>query len=285
MAILLMLLSSACFTTMAAVVKGLGGSIPIAELMLLRCLIPLPLFVYIIKQRHAPLVAQAKGLIFLRSLAGAAAMACFYYALTHMPLADCVFLGRSQPLFLAMLAPILIDEHASKATWLAIGVGLLGVAIIMRPAAHWPLAAWAALVGAMLAALAHISIRRLNYSDQPLTIVFNFFVLTALFSGLASLAGPGLVRPQGWQWGAVLAIASLASLGQFLMTMAYRLDQAPVVAAASYSSIILSVLYGYWFWQELPTPLAWLGAILILTGGLTLLVSRRGKAVLANFKG
>ena len=273
-----MLLSSACFTSMAALVKGLGSSIPIAELILLRCLIPLPIFVYIIKKRGAPLLAQAKSLIVLRSICGGAAMACFYYALTHMPMADCVFLGRTQPLFLALLAPLLIRERATPAVWLAIGLGLAGVAVIMQPQGHWPLAAWAALGGAALAALAHISVRRLNATEQPLTIVFNFFILTSLFSGLASFTDP-LIIPQGWQWGAVAAIATLASLGQFLMTLAYRHDQAPVVAAASYSSIVLSVLYGYIFWDEMPSPLAVTGAALIMAGGLLLIYSRRGKAV------
>ncbi|MEN8140910.1 MAG: DMT family transporter [Thermodesulfobacteriota bacterium] len=279
MAILLMLLSSAAFTTMAAMVKGLDGAIPIAELILLRCLIPLPFFVYIIKRKGVPLLVQAKGLILLRSLAGAAAMACFYYALTNMPIADCVFLGRSQPFFLALLAPILIGEKAPKAAWGAIGAGLVGVFFIMKPGlAAWPIAAWASLSGAGLAALAHISVRQLNRTDQPLVIVFNFFLLTALMAVAWSVVVENdLVVPQGQQWLLIVGIGVFASLGQFLMTCAYRYDKAPVVAASSYASIILSVIYGYWFWGEMPQPLAWVGALLILAGGLILIWSRRGR--------
>ncbi|MDA3833982.1 MAG: EamA family transporter, partial [Spirochaetales bacterium] len=96
-----MLLASASFATMAALVKGLGNTIPIAQLMFLRCIIPLPFFIIIMKRKKIALVVKAKKLLLARAVFGAAAMACFYYALTHMPLADCVFLGRSQPLLLA----------------------------------------------------------------------------------------------------------------------------------------------------------------------------------------
>ena len=58
------------------------------------------------------------------------------------------------------------------------------------------------------------------------------------------------------------------------MTSAYRHDKAPVVAAASYSSVVLSVLYGYLFWKETPVPLAWFGGLLIIGGGLLLVRSR-----------
>lgn len=278
MAIFFMLLSSACFTTMAAMVKGLDGAIPVAELILLRCLVPLPVFVLIIKRQRLPLLVGTKGLIVLRSLAGAAAMACFYYALANMPIAECVFLGRTQPFFLALLAPLLIGEKAPRAAWGAIAAGLSGVFLIMKPAMAWPLAAWAALAGASLAAVAHITVRQLNRSEQPLPIVFNFFLLTALFAGLATLVSGQLVWPQGNQWLAIVGIGVFATLGQYMMTLAYRLDRAPVVAASSYASIILSVIYGYWFWGEVPAKLAWLGALLILLGGLVLLWSRLGKA-------
>jgi drug/metabolite transporter (DMT)-like permease len=58
------------------------------------------------------------------------------------------------------------------------------------------------------------------------------------------------------------------------MTSAYRVDRAPVVAAASYTSVLLSLIYGYLFWKEVPHPLAWLGGGLIVFGGLMLLRAR-----------
>lgn len=277
MGVLCMLLSSASFATMAAMVKALGGELAIAQLIFLRCLLPLPLFIYLIKTKGQALVVEAQVSLFLRALFGGCAMACFYYALTHMPLAECVFLGRTQPLLLALLAPFIIGEKAPKAAWFAIAAGLTGVGLIFQPAMAWPQAAWAALAGAFLAAFAHLMVRRLNRTEEPLTIVFNFFVLTALGSGTWSVLAANFQPISSRQWLLVAGVALFASLGQFLLTLAYRYDRAPAVAAASYSSVILSVAYGYLFWQEMPHSLAWLGGLSIVSGGIFLVSSRIGR--------
>ncbi len=264
--IIYMLLASTSFATMAAMVKGLGNAIPIPQLILLRCLLPLPFFIILMQKKKIPLVVTAKRLLLARSFSGAAAMGCFYYALTHMPLADCIFLGKSQPLLLAILAPFLVQEKATRETWIAIGTGLIGVLLIMKPAMQWQAAGWAALGGAFFAAFAHLMVRKLNRHDNPYTIVLGFFVCTALLSLIASLFFE-LKIPTGQQWLLICGIAVFASLGQFLMTLAYRCEIAPVVAASSYASIILSVVYGYFFWGEIPHPLALAGGVCLLAGG------------------
>jgi drug/metabolite transporter (DMT)-like permease len=38
------------------------------------------------------------------------------------------------------------------------------------------------------------------------------------------------------------------------------------------------VLYGYFFWHEIPHSLAWVGGIFIICGGIVLVSSRIGKA-------
>ncbi len=200
------------------------------------------------------------------------AMTGFFYALLHMPLAECIFIGRSQPLILSLLAPVIIGERTPRAAWLAILAGLTGVALIMKPAMAWPLAAWVALGAATASAVAHLFVRRLNATDYPLVIVFNFTGLTALITALLVL--PVFVPPSGRQWVFILGVAVFASLGQLLMTLAYQKDRAPVIAAASYASVVLSVVYGYFFWGETPHLLAWAGGALIVMGGLLLLKAR-----------
>lgn len=272
--IIYMLLASTAFATMAAMVKAIGETIPIAQLIFLRCLLPLPFFVILIKRKRIPLIVTAKKLLLTRACLGTAAMACFYYALTHMPLADCVFLGKSQPLLLAMLAPFVVHEKATKETWFAIATGLIGVVLIMKPAMNWPIAGTTALAGAFFAAFAHLMVRKLNRYDNPFTIVFNFFICTALLSFCVALFGD-IVLPTQHQWLLIGGIALFASLGQFLMTLAYRCEIAPVVAASSYASILLSIIYGYIFWGEIPHYLALAGASCILIGGGILAQSRR----------
>jgi drug/metabolite transporter (DMT)-like permease len=272
MGIILMLLASACFATMSALVKGVGPGISPMELVFLRCFLALPLFYLFVRLRKRPLWVQARRVLLVRTLLGMTAMIGFFYALTHMPLAECIFIGRSQPLILSLFAPLIIGEKTPKSAWVAIITGMIGVALIMKPAMAWPLAAWVALGAALASALAHLMVRRLNATDAPRVIVFNFTLLTAVITSLWVL--PRFVMPDPRQWLFIIGVAIFASMGQFLMTLAYQMDRAPVVASASYTSVILSVVYGYFIWGEIPHPLAWLGGGLIIAGGLLLLKAR-----------
>ena len=269
-----MLLASASFATMAAFIKAIGTEVPLLQKVFLRCLLAAPLLLVAAVANKRPLVVQARALLVVRSLFGMTAMAGFFYALTHMPLAESVFIGRSQPLLLALMAPLVVGERAPKEAWIAIATGLIGVALIMKPAMAWPAAAWVALGAACCAAMAQLLVRRLNRTDYPLTIVFNFTVLTAVLTGIWTI--PHFTSMTGRQWLQMGGVAIFASAGQLLMTVAYRKDRAPAVAAASYSSIVLSIIYGYLFWGEVPPPLAWLGGAFIVTGGVLLVRSRRG---------
>ena len=272
MGVIYMLLASASFATMSLFIKTLGPAVPLEQLVFLRCLLALPVLLIILRYKERPLLVKARGGILLRTLFGMSAMHCFFYALTHMPLADCIFIGRAQPLIIALFAPLVVGEQTPRAAWLAIGAGLLGVAIILKPGMAWQTAAWIALAGAAFSAGAHLLVRRLNRTDYPLVIVFNFTLLTGLLTSFLAL--PVFIPLSMGQWLLITGVALFSTLGQLLMTTAYRKDKAPAVAAASYSSVLLSVLFGYLFWNEIPHPTAWLGGSLIILGGLLLVRSR-----------
>jgi drug/metabolite transporter (DMT)-like permease len=267
-----MFLASACFATMSAFLKGLGQGLPLPELVFLRCLLALPVLFLFIRLRGRPYIVKARKVIILRTLFGMTAMFCFFYALIHMPLAECIFLGRTQPFLLALFSPFVIGEKAPFAAWVAIGTGVGGVALIMLPDVSWSFAGWVAIAGAAAASMAHLMVRRLNATDFPLTIVFNFTILTCLLSGIWVV--PHFIMPTSLQWLFLVCVAFFASLGQLFMTLAYQHDRAPAVASASYASVILAVAYGYFLWGEVPNTLTWAGGLLIVAGGLFLLKSR-----------
>ncbi|MBF0586375.1 DMT family transporter [Prosthecochloris sp. N3] len=272
MSVLLMIIASACFATMAALIKAIGPSLPIPEIIFFRSIIPLPFFIAILLLQKKKLIVSARRTLLLRALFGFLAMSGFYYALTHLPLAESVFLGRTQPLILAVLAPWIVNEKPTGPVWFAIGTGLFGIILIIQPSFGWLPAAWASIGAASASALAHLLVRKLNRTDDPQTIVTNFFMVSAILSG--AWTSPQFVLPEGRLWLLLGGVALFSTFGQYLMTMAYRLDHAPVVAAASYSSIIFSIVYGFLFWQEIPPAPAWFGGALIIAGSFILIRSR-----------
>jgi len=219
-----------------------------------------------------PLITKAWPVLLIRTIFGTLAMFGFYYALTNMPLADCIFIGRTQPLILVLLAPVLIKEKTPKVAWLSISLGMIGAGFIIRPALVWSNAAYVALFASAASAVAHLMVRRLGRTDEPPVIVFNFTILLALISGAVCIQH--FIWPSLIQWLYLVGIAIFASFGQYLLTTAYTKDSAPAVAAASYSSVILSVVYGYFFWNEIPSLFTLFGGLLIVSSGMLLIILR-----------
>jgi drug/metabolite transporter (DMT)-like permease len=214
-------------------------------------------------------------LVLFRSATGLAAMCAWFYGVGYLPLADALLLNRLQPVLVALLAPMVLAERTSRAAALAIGVSLVGVVLILQPSMEvGNLAGLVLLASAFLGAAAHLALRRLTGDDDPTVIVLAFMVIGTVVT--APLAVAGGVWPRWEELPAIISLSGLATLGQVVMTYAYRVERAPQVAAASYVGVPLSVLWGWMIWGEIPTGLVWAGGILVVAAGMFLLVNRRG---------
>ena len=60
-------------------------------------------------------------------------------------------------------------------------------------------------------------------------------------------------------------------IGQLLMTYSYRYAEASTIAPLDYSNMIMAILLGYLFFDEIPSLSVWLGAPLIVGAGLLIL--------------
>lgn len=273
----LMLLASAAFAAMSACVKALGPGFPFAEAVLVRALLSLPVLVLLARTWGVPLRVRRPLLMLARSLLGFAGMLCYFFALQRGPLAIVTLLNRLQPLFVAALAPSVLGERTTRGTALVLLASLAGALLVMRPgSAHFDFPALVAALGAVVSALAHLAVRRLSATDDPLLIVIAFTAVDVL--GGASLSVAHFVRPTPHQWWLLVGTAAAAGLGQLLLTHAYRRDEASRVAAASYSSVVWALVIGYLLWQELPDRLALLGGAVIVGAGLALVLQRRATA-------
>ena len=141
--------------------------------------------------------------------------------------------------------------------------------------AGWPLhAVLIGLLGAMLAALAKVSIRSMSATESSQRIVFYFGVISALVSLPAALLDWRPVPADIWGWLALLGI--FATAGQLALTKAYRTAPTGKIGVYVYSAVIYGALMGWWFWDEIPLWTTWAGAALIIAAGLVNL-RRSGK--------
>lgn len=206
---------------------------------------------------------------FTRALLGTVGMGFTFGAPVLLPLAEAVTLGFTTPIFAVIFSAILLKEQVGPYRWTAVLLGFAGVLVIARPDGHLPL--FGSLVGlgaGLMVALISIQVRDLTRTDEPLSIVFWFAVLStpvlALFLPFYASAHTAE------QWLLLGAVGVLGCAGQLLLTASLRFGQVASVIVMDYSALIWATLYGWTIWGELPAGSTWLGAPLILAAGLVI---------------
>ncbi len=275
LAALLAVAAELMFASMGATIKVLSEQLPSASVVFFRNLLGLALVLpWLLKSGTRSLGTDHPRLHILRGLAGLGAMYCFFHAIAHMPLAEAMLLKVSAPLFIPIIALLWLAEYVpNKVRW-AIGVGFLGVALILRPGfAEVSPVALIALLGAVLAGLAKVTIRRLSATEPTTRIVFYFALIGTMISALP-LAWHW-VTPPPTAWGLLVAVGVFATAGQLLMTRAYALAPAAQVGPFTYSSVIFATAYGWLFWGELMDLVTAVGATLVVIAGVMTVRTRR----------
>ena len=201
-----------------------------------------------------------------RALAGLAAMYCFFYAIAHLPLGEAMLLNYSSPLFIPFIAWLWIGEPIPARIGWAIGTGLAGITLILKPGLGFlSLASIIGLASGVLTATAMVAIRGLAREEPTTRIVFYFGAVCSLVSA----------PPLLWGWRtpslptlALLALVGvLATSGQLLLTRAYALAPAAHIGPFTYSSVVFAALFGWLFWGEVPDAFSLAGALLVCLAG------------------
>jgi drug/metabolite transporter (DMT)-like permease len=272
----LVLASTLAFTLMSAVVRFLGQTLPLGEIVFARsfiALIPLLMWMAWRGQLASGLRTSHPWAHVLRSGVGAFAMFLNFGALALLPLADATAIGFTIPLFTVMLAALFLGEVVRVRRWSAVVVGLVGVLVMLSPhIGSQPrgdgsmLGAILALAGAFAVAVAMTQVRHLSRTETTSSLVFYFSIVCTL-AGLATLPW-GWVVPTRFEFMMMIGAGFLGGMGQILITESYRHADASVVAPFSYSSMLYAVAIGYLWFGEVPQPIVLLGAAIIIASGL-----------------
>ncbi len=269
-----MIVAALGFTINGALVKLLGeGGIGAFQTALARAVIATSLLLPLLARTGLGILATRHPMVHLmRAVAGSGAMMCGFYALTKLPLAEVTALSFTTPLFIIVLAVLLLGEPVRWRRWSATLVGFLGVLIMLRPGVQaFDPAAIAALGMALGIAVAVVLVKRLPAGESHLTMLFYF--------GIASIAmalGPALATwraPSPAQSLMLVAVGVLGVASQALIIRAFRSGEATFVAPFDYIKLLLAGLIGYALFGEVPDGWTWVGAAVIV--GATIYIARR----------
>ncbi len=261
------LLGCVLFTCMGTLVKLLSASFDSFQLAFFRAAFGLlAVLPFVVRGRFTALRTQRLGAHVWRSVIGAAAMLCGFYALTHLSYADAVSLSYARPLFLIPLAVMFLGEQVRVRRWVATGIGFVGVLIMLRPGHAPDLATFVALAGAALVAVVTVLIKRLSQTERPETLLFYFGVISTLVALVPAL----LVwrQPSFGELLLLLAIGACAASGQYCTVRSFKVGEATAVIPFDYSRLLMAGVIGFFVFAEVPDIWTICGAAVIVASTL-----------------
>ena len=275
--ILLMLAAMAVLSVMDATMKELVDRYPPLQVAAMRGLVSLPFvigWVYFRRRGFRTLIEVRWRWHFARAVLAILMLTSFIYALGQMPLSETYAIFFIAPLLITAFSVLLLKEPVDWRRWTAIGVGFAGVLIILRPGfGAVGLAAIAALIGATCYALNAISVRILGRTDSTEAMTFWFMAMLAIGAGLLAAPNWQPVRMSDASW--LIAMGVTGAAGQVFITEAFKRAPVSIVAPFEYSSLFWGVLLDLAIWGELPGPIVFIGAAVIVASGLYLLQRER----------
>jgi drug/metabolite transporter (DMT)-like permease len=284
-ALLIALCGFASLSCGDAVVKSMAGAWPAPAVSALRYTFGTIGLVLLVAIRHgrSGFVLPRPALQFGRGVAVSVATLCFFGGVMVMPLADATAIQFTSPVMTALLAPLVLGERTTRATWLATLLAFAGVLVVLRPnlyelgvVALFPIGAafgmsWLMMFNRKVAGDAPMLVMQLLLAAiaAPL-LILAAFLLARL--GLVAIPAPSMVVV-----GKCVAVACFATLGHALIFAAVERADASVVAPMTYVQLLVAACLGWLAFGDAPDATAFGGAALIIGGGLLLWRAQRVK--------
>jgi drug/metabolite transporter (DMT)-like permease len=226
----------------------------------------------------SPVVALS-GLLLVISLTS------LIYAFSAMPITNAIAIFFVEPLILTLLAGLLLGERAGPRRLVAVGVGLIGAMIVIRPG--FSTYGWVTLlplISAVAYALNMILLKKASRARSTLTMqcgttIYAAFILAVIAACMQSIGMEGFVMTttdvQTW---VLIACAGAVAAASFLLVgEAYRHADATALAPFQYFEIITATALGFLIFGDFPDKLTWIGVSIILGSGIYIF-HREGQA-------
>src|SRR5688572_22229997 len=202
----LMTLGIFLFAVNDALGKWLVATYSIGQVLLLRSAAALVLLLPFI-WRDAGTFAPAPrwGLQILRAVFATVEVACFYWAVAYLPLAEVMTYYLAGPIFVTAISATVLGERVGWRRWAAVLAGFTGVIVALRPVGAtfaWP--ALIALAGSFSFSLLMIATRYLRGTSDTVLVTTQT---------VAALAFGAVAAPFAWVTPTPADFVLLALLG------------------------------------------------------------------------
>lgn len=275
---LLMMASMGCFTLNDVLIKATGGAVPLGQMLFLRGVLAVVLILIFARwlgRIGFRIGARDWARIALRSCAEAAAAFFFISALLNMPIANATAILQALPLTVAVAAAVVYGEPLGWRRMAAIGIGLIGVVLILRPGTDgftiWSLYALGAV---FFVTVRDLATRRLSASVPTMTVTLVGALAITVFFGLFSVSetwvalSPRLV--------VLIMGAGVLIIGAYWFSVqVMRSGDIGFIAPFRYTGLVFALVLGLVVFGDWPDWITLLGAAVVVGTGLFTLYRER----------
>jgi drug/metabolite transporter (DMT)-like permease len=285
--ITLVIAAVACFATLDTTTKIVSAGVPLLMALWFRyffqavatTVVVLPTRGWRSLRTAHPKFQLLRGLLLLTSSLFA------FLSLKHMPVAEFTSIVGIVPLAITLLAATALGESVSRLRWSLIVGGFVGTLIIIRPGSeHFGWSALFPLVVVASNSWFQVLTSKLARTEDPITMHFYTGWVGTL---IASLALPFVwtALPSWWLWAGLLLMGLAASVGHFLLILAYTRTSASTLTPFFYTQIGFAMLGGWLAFSHVPDGWSMIGiGMIALCGALGAWLTARESQALKQVK-
>ena len=267
-AVFWMLGAIASFCLMAIAARELDGKIDKFELLAIRSLVGFGLLVIIMNVIKRPTLMFSRRMKthFWRNFFHFIGQFSWLVGIGLLPLAQVFAIEFTVPLWVLIIASIFLSEAITRRKLVSVALGLIGVAVIVKPGVQIiDVGGLVMIIASLCFAVTFILSKSLLTTEHPLTVVF-YMTLIQLPLG-ALMAGPDWAMPEPWMWPWVMAIALTGLSAHYCMVKAMQIAEVSVVISLDFLRLPIIAIIGMLLYGE-PFEVS-----VILGGGLMLLAN------------
>ncbi|SPJ31221.1 DMT family transporter [Falsiruegeria mediterranea] len=275
---LIMMGSMAAFTFNDAIMKQLGASVPLFQLITMRGVLTCALLYVLARYLGKVDLRIPKGdrfLVVVRCVAEVATTYFFLNALMNIPLANVTAVLQALPLTVTLGAALFFGERVGWRRFLAIGIGFCGMLLIVRPGPDgFNIYSLYALAAMLLVTLRDLVTRKMSAEVPSMTVTLATAVSVTVVAAVVSTTETWV--PVSLSLMALVVTAAVfVLLGYMCSVMVMRVGDVSFVAPFRYTSLIWALLLGFVLFGDWPDPVTLLGAGIVVATGLFTLFRER----------
>jgi drug/metabolite transporter (DMT)-like permease len=210
----------------------------------------------------------------IRGVFEAFAAICFFIGVATLPFGMVYVLLSLAPIFMTAFGALFLNEKVRWKRWTAVILGFIGIIIVINPKElEFGYFFIFPLLSAILLSFRDMYTKNIKGNFHSLQIAFITCLVVTIFFGLLSLYKFFNFSLKEYL---ILFVASFfLSLGYIFSVATIKVALVSVTSTFRYSVILWGILYGYFYFGEIPNTNTYIGAVLIVISGLIIITRQK----------